>query len=312
MGLLSDFSLRDGHLVIKRTGAAIPIDSDLVKEVYRAGSFITSVAAIRATRDAKNLLKSEQRRITIAFTPDTPRPWYAIWPVCKLAGLHFTKTLNTADILFHFEDSLTASQTHTPKVPVLNGACTDISKSRVAFVFEQVFGYPLTINPTHYKGAALEKSEGNGVHDGRIIVCPINNKKTGAVYQKLIDNSTDGKVFTDIRTPIVGDKIPTLYLKQRHRADRFSNENFRVVLTTPEEIFTPQEYSKIISFARAMHLDFGGLDILRHSADGRLYIVDVNKTDMGPPTALPSKDKHIAMQRLADAFRNFVESKLLK
>ncbi len=317
MGLLSDFSLRDGHLVIKRTGAAIPIDSDLVKEVYRAGSFITSVAAIRATRDAKSLLKSNllkphQRRITIAFTPDTPRPWYAIWPVCKLAGLHFTKSLNRADILFHFEDSLTASQTPAPKVPLLNGACTDISKSRVASVFEQVFGYPLAIDPTDYKGQALEKSEDNGVHDGRIISCPIGNKKTGVVYQRLIDNSTDGKVFTDIRTPIVGDKIPTLYLKQRHRADRFSNENFRVLLTTPEKIFSPQEYGKIIAFARAMRLDFGGLDILRHSADGRLYIVDVNKTDMGPPTALPSKDKHIAMQTLADAFRDFVESKLLK
>jgi hypothetical protein len=322
VGLLSDFSLRDGHLVIKRTGAAIPIDSDLVKEVYRAGSFITSVAAIRATRDAKNLLKSnllksnllksEQRRITIAFTPDTPRPWYAIWPVCKLAGLHFTKTLAAADILFHFEDSLTASQTYAPKVPLLNGACTDISKSRVACVFEQIFGYPLAIDPNQYQGEALEKSEGNGVHDGRIISCPVNNRKPDAVYQKLIHNSTDGKVFTDIRTPVVGDKIPTLYLKQRHRADRFSNENFRVVLTTPDEIYTPREQGKIIDFARTMRLDFGGLDILRHYADGRLYIVDVNKTDMGPPTALPSKDKHIAMQKLADAFRDFVESKLLK
>ena len=40
-----------------------------------------------------------------------------------------------------------------------------------------------------------------------------------------------------------------------------------------------------------MHLDWGGMDVLRDKGDGRIYVVDVNKTDMGPPIALSIADK---------------------
>jgi len=52
-----------------------------------------------------------------------------------------------------------------------------------------------------------------------------------------------------------------------------------------------------------MHLDWGGLDILRDASDGRIYIVDVNKTDMGPPLALPMKEKLSAVKTLGQALR---------
>jgi hypothetical protein len=48
------------------------------------------------------------------------------------------------------------------------------------------------------------------------------------------------------------------------------------------------------------------LDVLRDATEGRLYIVDANKTDMGPPTALPLSDKLHATRTLAKAFRAFV------
>ena len=311
--MFDDFSLRDGRLVVKDTGATIPIDAGFLKDVYRAGSFIGAVAAIRAARDAKNLLlNSARNRLKIAFTPHKPRPWYAIWPVCKLAGLDFTKRPDEADILFHFEDrvSFTPPADTLARQRMLNGACTDISKSHVATIFKQVFGYDLAIDPLTHQGPALVKSEGNGVHDGEIIQCPIKAKKPGAVYQKLIENSLDGKIYTDIRTPIVGDAIPIIYLKQRRRKARISNENFRVLITDKNSVYTSDEQQKIIEFARAMKLDFGGLDILRDRHDGRLYIVDVNKTDMGPPTALKGPDKHRAIRALAVAFRQLLEATL--
>jgi hypothetical protein len=59
-----------------------------------------------------------------------------------------------------------------------------------------------------------------------------------------------------------------------------------------------------------MALDFGGLDVLRDREDGRIYIVDVNKTDMGPPSALTAKDKLTAMRGLAQAFAALVDARL--
>jgi hypothetical protein len=46
--------------------------------------------------------------------------------------------------------------------------------------------------------------------------------------------------------------------------------------------------------------------VLRDRADGNLYIVDANKTDMGPPIGLNLADKLVATRQLANAFRAFV------
>ncbi|MCI5043998.1 MAG: hypothetical protein MRY72_04815, partial [Aquisalinus sp.] len=256
--------------------------------------------------------KKKNKRTRISFAPVTPYPWYAIWAVSHLADLDIVRDPTEADILFYFEDSeyTTHLQLNPCGKPVLNGDCLDIRKSMVADKFRDIFGYTLDIDPMTHHGLALRKSERNGVHDGQIIPCPYFASAKGHVYQRLIDNTEDGRVFTDIRTPIVGQTIPAVYLKRRSAMARFSNDNFRVDLTTADAQFTPDEQQKIIAFARAMKLDFGGMDVLRNRKDGRLYIVDVNKTDMGPPTALPRQDKMNAMRALAESFREFVAAQL--
>ncbi len=311
--MLRDFALKDGHILVKQTGAVIPVNTDFFKEFARGASFAAEVSAIRAARKAKAQFSPvRSTRTKIAFTPIMPYPWYAIWPVCQLAGLDITRNIHDADILFYFEDHEFSEDrlfANEPR-PVLNGKCCDIRKSRVAEVFEAVFGYSLRVDPQTYTGPALQKSEKNGVHDGQIVTCPNVTPLEGYVYQRLVDNTLDGDVYTDIRTPIVGGTIPTVYLKHRKASDRFSNDNFKVGLTTAEEQFSHKEQEQIIAFARAMNLDFGGMDVLRDRENGRIYIVDVNKTDMGPPTALPHQNKHEAMNALAAAFGHFVSSTL--
>lgn len=54
-------------------------------------------------------------------------------------------------------------------------------------------------------------------------------------------------------------------------------------------------------FTEKLGLDWGGLDVLRDLDDGRIYIVDANKTDMGPPLALPLREKLRATHMLASA-----------
>ena len=63
---------------------------------------------------------------------------------------------------------------------------------------------------------------------------------------------------------------------------------------------------QISAFTREIGLDWGGVDVLRDRSDGKLYIVDANKTDMGPPIGLNLPDKIVATRMLANAFRAFV------
>jgi hypothetical protein len=311
--VLNEFAIKDGRVLVKKTGAELDLNKTLIKDVARGVLFASEVTAIVATRAARTRLMSDPTAIIrIAFGPVRPNPWYAIWPVCRLGYIEIVNDPADADILFYFED-----KEYAQDIPfagankqVLNGQCLDIRKSKVAEVFEQTFGYPLSIDPTTYHGLAVRKSEMNGVHDGQIVPCPTTVPRDNLVYQRLVENTHDGKTYTDIRTPIVGGTIPTVYLKRRTANGRFSNDNTSVILTSADAQFSPHEQERILTFAKRMKLDFGGMDILRHRRDGRLFIVDVNKTDMGPPTALARTDKHIAMKKLSAAFRGFVIEKL--
>lgn len=318
--MLKDFALKEGHIIIKKTGQEIAINSDFLRDFARGASFVGEVTAITAARAAKAQLNpflaqralAQSQRVRISFGPTMPQPWYAIWPVAHLAGFDTTKNPTEADILFYFEDTEFTNQHPFSQTtsPVLNGQCLNIRKSHVAHVFEEVFGYALSIDPFHYNGLAVQKSERNGVHDGQILPCPYFTPREGHVYQRLVDNTEDGRIYTDIRTPVVGNSIPSVYLKHRTSSTRFSDNNVSIGLTTPDSQFSAKEQALIIRFAHRMGLDFGGLDILRDRQDGRIYIVDVNKTDMGPPTTMARHDKLLAMQRLADAFRADVLTRL--
>ena len=46
---------------------------------------------------------------------------------------------------------------------------------------------PLALDPRAETGLVVEKSESNGVHDGRIVCCP-RAALPSRVYQRLIDN----------------------------------------------------------------------------------------------------------------------------
>lgn len=312
MALFSDFEVRRDHLIAKDTGARIPLTAAFFLDLARGASFVWLIQALKASR----LIKGRAARARIAFFPKKPRSYYAIWPVCQLADVKIVDDPGEADLLFYFEDREFLTGPHAApaaaalSAPVLNGACFDIRKSQVARSFEETFGYSLAVDPRTWTGPAVEKSELNGKHDGRIVQCPLREPRRDRVYQRLVDNTFDGSEFIDIRTPVVGGRIPFVYLKRRTRANRFSNENRRVDMATPEALFSRAEIEKIAAFTRASGLDFGGLDILRDRTDGRIYIVDVNKTDMGPPTALSVRGKLTAMRGLASAFAALIDTRV--
>ena len=293
-----DLAFQNGVVQVRTTGAAVPIDAALAWDVARWLAFYLPV---RIKAGLHRLVKPGPR---VAFTPHAPRPWYLIWVASAWAGARFVRDPAAADVVFRFEDQ-TLAEPSPADAGAINGACLDVSKSKVAKVFEAVFGYALAIDPEVHQGLAVEKGEANGVHDGRIVQCP-TQRLPGRTYQRLIDNIEDG-LSTDLRTPIVGGVPALVYIKQRPQAARFANMNSRVRLTTVEAVFSSAEVATLVTFAKAMDLDWGGLDVLRDRADGRLYVVDVNKTDMGPPLALPWLDKLRSTRTIARALKPLLQ-----
>ncbi|MFQ1030681.1 hypothetical protein ACEWB3_12515, partial [Staphylococcus haemolyticus] len=101
-----------------------------------------------------------------------------------------------------------------------------------------------------------------------------------------------------------------VFIKERPLDHRFTNDNTRVTLHRVEDVYSVAEIEALTRFAKSLCLDWGGLDVLRDRTDGRLYVVDANKTDMGPPILLPLREKLQATRWLADAFKAFAESRL--
>jgi hypothetical protein len=297
---LKDFEFGLTGLTVRKTGARVPYSPSVIAQVTAWFRYFFAAQDIEPATP----------RFTIAFTPERARPWYLVWAVSRAAGAKLVKDASQADVVMHFEDS-----TYSPNDPpaklkpgarLVNFGCRDVSKSRVTYACEAAFGRPLAVDPTTYVGPAVEKSEINAAHDGHIIHCPAN-PAPGRVYQRVIDNrSLDPNLVEDLRTCTVGGKPVCVFIKRREVTKRFLNTNTEVVLRAPDEVFSPEEQQQIAAFTREIGLDWGGVDVLRDRTDGRLYIVDANKTDMGPPIALNLPDKLIATRMLAKAFREFV------
>ena len=299
MTIFSDFDWSWRGIRVRETGAEIAFNLDLARDIARGGYYVFREALRRPQASLP---------ITVAYTPRAPRPWYLLWGSLRQAGLTQTANHGAADLTVHFSDT-TFGKADTVNEATLNGQCTDISKSHVANIFQSIFGYNLSLDPAQATEPYLEKGEDNGIHDGKIREHPAQ-AKPGRVYQKLIDNRTPDGTVLDYRSPTVFGDIPLVFLKERPVDQRFENLNTRVRVTTAADCFSADELAKIKAFCRAMRLDWGGLDILRDAADGRIYIVDVNKTDMGPPLSLPIKDKLSAVKTLGQALRDALMERL--
>ncbi|WP_225207532.1 ATP-grasp domain-containing protein [Novosphingobium huizhouense] len=199
------------------------------------------------------------------------------WKIFAYLGLKPVRDGKGAcPVYYHYDDTTVAACEGA-----INGRCVDISKSTVGRVFAEVFGYALDIDPREHHGKIVRKSEINAVHDGEVLEGPITMPQPGSVYQRLIDNTTDDGMVLDLRTGIVGNEVPYVFLKYRPRDIRFSNDNAYVRLGQPD-LFTPEEKALILRFCRAIGLDIGELDILRDRESGKIYIVDVAKTPHSP------------------------------
>jgi hypothetical protein len=293
---LRDFRFSPGRVEVFATGADLRLDRTLVGEAL---VWLKYYAVVRARAWALAMTGRTGPRIW--FTPHRPRPWYLVWSALAWSGGRIAASPDEADAIFAFEDSTWASAGSVAG-PALNGGCRDVSKTTVARVFEEVFGYPLALDPTVWRGPAVQKSEVNGAHDGAVVDCPAP-RLPGMHYQRLVDSS-DGAFTHDLRTACVGGRPVAVWIKRKPLDGRFSIHNLSVSLRRPEEVFSLHELALIERFAAAMRIDWAGLDILRDRRSGLIYVVDVNKTDVGPIIALSWRDKLRSTALLAAALKD--------
>ncbi|MEO0785275.1 MAG: hypothetical protein AAFY10_06215, partial [Pseudomonadota bacterium] len=162
---LSDFEYSNGSILVKKTGHRVPATLGLAHDIFTWLSFYFFAQSWRTWR-----FLTGHRRPTIAFYPDKPRPWYFIWPVMHVAGAKIIEDTGAADIVFHFDDTTQTANPapHTkPGATLVNFACEDVSKSRVAEAWARAAGYDLAVDPRTFEGPMVEKSELNASHDGR-------------------------------------------------------------------------------------------------------------------------------------------------
>jgi len=294
--------IRNRKIYVGTTGAIIDINKVFFKDLKAVLKIFTALKFLQL----KKILKKPAVIQTIAFYPQTPGPWFNIWQVSRLANLKTISDLKKTDYIFAFEDSTKTEFDKqflkTFQKPVLNYDSNDISKDHVADVFEDIFGYSLRIDPTQHIGAAIRKSDANGTHDGVVIQCPIDASELmeGQSYQRLVDSTFDGKTSEDLRVACVMGELALVYHKHKPLDDRFGTHYLSVDIYAAQDVFSGEEINFIKDFCTKMHLDFGAIDVMRDKNNGRIYIVDVNKTCM-PVLSLTLKTQIACQQKIADA-----------
>lgn len=273
----------------------------------------------------KKLIISRKR---ILFYPDFPYKKAALYQICLLLGYDITNepqrkfdlAVRWQRYATFFPNDRVLSELSQQNNNIINLNCQDVSKEYINQVFKQVFGYDLGVNPLTYTGKCVAKSNLNAQHDGRIIDCPITNKESGIVYQKLVDNEIQANTVRDYRVPIFKNLIPFVYIyykKNYTNKQRFYGypSLTSVKLAEAEEVFSQDEIKKIIDFCQTIKLDYGELDILKDRQDGRIYVVDANNTPSSrllfEPVEMPYKkcflsfeQRQMILQKFTQAFQS--------
>lgn len=256
----------------------------------------------------------------VLFLPEFPdKEFYTIVAIFMRLGYFATQDPESDfDFAMSWQDSTWVDNIDTLQFvakskPVLNLNCTDISKQRVEQVFSHVFGYSTFIDPLTYTGKAVKKYNKNA-SGGYVLEFPLTERDEQFIYQKLLDSS-NGEFMVEYRVPIIMDAIPVVYIELKDIPDdHIKTRKQSIELVEPETVFSPREQSMILDFSRGIGLDFGELDIIRSNDDGRIYILDANKTPGGfgifNKAMWVAEDRHQAIERLAHTFASGIQARI--
>ncbi len=199
-----------------------------------------------------------------------------------------------------------------------NQDCLDISKTKVDKVFEEVFGYSITVDPLKHEGRCVQKCDENALGEIDEVECPLPAAKPGFVYQKIIDNTVNEDYIADLRVLIFGTDIPFIIDKwipkvRRYKKPTSTTLDYKYHRKATKDVLSKEEQANVIEMAKRMGLDYGEMDILRDNKDGKIYIVDVNKTPTMTIKRFTEQEQKIVYADLQHYFKkNFITSRQKK
>jgi hypothetical protein len=260
------------------------------------GAQITAAVHARA---ALRRLAGERREVLVG--PERLQLPETLYKVLRLLGVRAVAAST--------ERTVTAVHwtlaTHAPPSPVsgaVNGGCIDISKRRVEAASRATLGYDAGVDPEDHDGWCVRKGDANALHDGVLIRAPVRDPDPDAVYQRLVDTEAAPGVIEELRVPVIAGTLPGVYVKRRPAHDRFGHGPSTATPAAAQDVLDAGEVRAVLALCRAMALDFGELDVLRDRHDGRIYVVDVNRTPWGPPRTLGTRGALRALALLSEAF----------
>ena len=200
------------------------------------------------------------------------------------------------------------------RTPVWNIDCRDISKRTVDATMRAVFGYGAEVDPTTHRGVCAVKTDENARGRGSVVTAPIAAAEPGYVYQRYVECTERGRTV-NYRVPVVAGTLPLCYVLGREPAvTHLKTDATDCRLTDADALFSRDEQARILDLCDRMGLDFGELDVLRSDDDGRIYVIDVNKTPAGMGIAYRHRwsvaQRREALQRLSAAFGAAVDAGL--
>jgi hypothetical protein len=240
--------------------------------------------------------------------PVPPPPESVVSKLCKHLGYQIVADASSRADLALYWDPATWRQPPpdllrlASGIPILNVDCHDFSKHRVNDVHQQVFGRSLRVDPRVHGGAFVVKSDQNAKHDGRIVSHGTESPAAGFIYQRVVNNEVGDGMVVDLRTPIIGSRIPLVYKLYRPVTHRFDVDDARAEIVETSDVYSDDELRLLRQFATGMGMDYGELDVLRDRESGEIWVVDANPTPWGPPRTLGEDDHRSAVTRLSAAF----------
>lgn len=260
--------------------------------------------------------------MNVLILPEYPdKEFYTIVAIFMRLGYFATQNPDTPhDFAMSWQDvtwqePCEALERAAKTVPVVNLNCRDISKRCVESHFAQVFGYSSFIDPETSSGRVVKKYDKNA-SGGFVVELPLeaNDDNSEFVFQKLLDSSR-GDCMIEYRVPIVLGRIPTVYIEYKDLPkDHIKTRKQKIEISEVDQIFSTNEIDQIIEFCNAIGLDFGELDIIRANDDGKIYIIDANKTPGGfgmfNKVNWTPEQRQRAIERLATAFDSGIRERI--
>ncbi|MGB0999445.1 MAG: hypothetical protein ACPG4W_02990 [Flavobacteriales bacterium] len=234
--------------------------------------------------------KINGKNLAVLCYPEYPKSGCTVSQAIRALNLNVTNNPNEEhQSIFIWEDETEVYNTEKyiqkfgQSKPLFNVHCTDISKEKVDREFERIFDYGIQVNPLKYSGLCVEKCNENAGGIINEIQCPIQEKKPDFVYQKVIDNAVNSDYIADMRVLIFGSDIPFVIDKWIPKVTRYKKKvdtdlPVKYHYKKAQELLSAEEQKQILKLAKRMGLDCGEMDVLRDASDGKIYVVDVNKT----------------------------------